>query len=422
MSKKYTAADFPLELTYTIEAALKRYFIVSHKAMHLFDTYAHRHKRIDFKLMHRFLHTTYKTLRELDPEFMAHKLAQRYKNLLEMAKVYEDFLTKSRNGASAYEMIFLAQQKGFVTLEEKLTANTEEIGFLRGQTRRFKENVKELTQKIQNASKMSGEYGELVEELKRVKRHENNAIVRLGDLVDQNEVLYEVITQFRDQYEAPFLRDFSHFVHDTKPKLKAILDAMAYAFDIELWFKAKESPIIRNYFKNAYTGEIISSRTYLEYYLKNLDVHKLNKENQALQQLYLELKKVKPLNILIIIADEGEGRYIKNALHADGAGHKTTVIGSTFEASMQHHPAPYEVIFVDVAGSEDIASFAHEARRNPLLCTIDTLFIAVGAVLDEREVAVAQSIQAASLIARDVEAVEILDTLYEAVDNQKAKA
>lgn len=422
MAKKYTREDFPLEQTFSIKESLFRYFYSAQKAMHHYDEYAQRYKRIDFKLMHRFLHTTFKTLREIDPEFRAHKLQKLYKTLIEMSKIYDDFLAKSRTGIGAYETIFLQQQKGFVALEEKLIANSEEINYLRGQTRRFKESIKELIQEMSAISRSTALYKEKDEELKRQKRHENNAIVRLGDLVDQNSVLHEVITEFRDKYEEPFLRSFSRYVHEKKPHLKKILDAMAYAFDIELWFKAKESPIIRNYFKNAYTGEIVSSRTYLEYYLKNLDATKLNKENQQLQQLFFKLKQEVGKEVCIIMSQEYALENFAKALEADAAKHTLHKYTSTFALSLELFERPIDVFYIDMTLPEDtLKEFITQAKNNPqMFDTTSSKIVAVAETVDDEAIELANFLNASTLIEQDVEPVEILDALYAALDDESA--
>lgn len=413
MPKKYTKADFPVVLTVTIENSLKIYFKTILQTINHAAEYEDRCRTLDYALMQRFLRTTYRTLHDIDPEFMEQKLTLLYTNLERMAEIYSSFKSQSKKGLHSYANIFLNQQNGYVEYDNMLQHNSEEVAFLRMQTQRYKEAISEQEEVYESASKLLGEKSKEEDELKRLKRLQNTAVVRLGELVDQNAVLYDVITDFKNEYETDFLVQFSRYTHALEPRILYILNAMAFEFDVEMWHKSKESKIIQNHFKNSYAAEVVSSRTYLEYYLRHLDENKLNAENKALRELLRVMKATTSLRLMIFMPEAEDLIAVKSALESDGAGHEIISYSEAKSALKMVLTCSVDIVILDLNIQENILeSFMRTYQENASSCSKTVQFIFVCDTIDDTSIAQANSYHADSLIEREVDAVEILDSVY----------
>ena len=414
---KVRAEDFPLTLTMNVEDTIASYFSYAQDALQNYEEYRTRKRQLDYLKMRRFLQTAYKTLTEIDPEFMAYKLIRLHEHLEAMARIYDDFDQKSRVGIHSFEIIFLRRQQGYSSYEQRLQSNADEITYLRGQTERFKETVAEQKERLEKSSKLTGEYERQEQELKRLKRRENSAIVRLGQLVEENLVLSEVLRRFKARYEEAFVSGFAKFIDRTRPELLAILNAMAYEFDIEMWHKAKESAIIRNHFKNSYAGEVVSAKAYLSYYLKNLDHNKLNKEHQALQALLEELEQTHDEKVLIYMQEIEDKERFETAIEADSRGFDIFGYIDAKKALATALKEDISVIFLDQNIQKNILeSFLKTYKEHTLPAKQAAKLVMVCDEINERALALASHCKADSLIEREIDPVEIIDTIYDVLE------
>lgn len=414
---KVRTEDFPLTLTMNVETAISSYFSYAENALKTYETYRARKRELDYLKMQRFLQTAYKTLMEIDPEFMAYKLIRLHEHLEAMARIYEDFDQKGRVGIHSYEIIFLRRQEGYADYEKRLQSNADEITYLRGQTERFKDSVMEQKERLEKSSKLTGDYDRQEQELKRLKRRENSAIVRLGTLVEENLVLSEVLRKFKGIYEDAFVTAFARYIHKVRPALLSVLNSMAYEFDVEMWHKAKESSIIRNHFKNAYAGEVVSSRSYLTYYLKNLDQNKLSKEHQELKKLLAYLNQTHDVKILIYMLEIEDANSFETAIEADNGGFQIAVFIDPKKALAYAIKESVQLIFLDQNIQQNILeNFLKTYRENLPVGSEKAKLVMVCDEINERAIALASKYSSDSLIEREIDPVEVIDTVYTVLD------
>jgi hypothetical protein len=405
--------DYKIELNIGIKESILEYFSHARTALVSFGKYTKRHRELDFLKMRRFMHTTYKTLNEVDPEFKAEQLTKLYHNVEMMAKVYDDFATKSRFGMHSYEVIFLQKQEDFARYESMMEHNADEITLLRAETERYKESVALEKSKLKKTPKFLRD-NEKEEALKRMKRRENSAIVRLGHIIEENIILSEVLKNFRAAYEEQFMLLFNQYTQNLKPSLLSILNAMAFEFDIEMWLKASESTVIRNFFKNAYAGDVISSKTYLTYYLKSLDPNKLNDEHKQLQELLEYLNCNSPLYCVIYMASQEDLEHFKTSLKADNNGIVMHGYVDAKVALSQAFKTRIDILVLDLDAQYNILeSFISLYKKNSQHMKKKAKIMLVCSEINDTSIAHAERLGADSLMEKDVDAFEIIDTVYD---------
>jgi len=400
-------------MTISVEDSILNFFTDVRKTLSDYDEYANRHRELDFLKMRRFLHTTYKTLHEIDPTFMAHHLINLWKHLESIASTYDDFCTKDKIGVHSYEVVFLHHQENFASYEGRLAHNADEITYLRNLTEKFKENVVLQKETLARASKLSGEYAKLEMDLKRLRTRENNAIVRLGELIEENTIINNALEDFRKTHEDQFVKAFNKFIYNVRPNLISILNAMAFEFDIDLWHKAKESAIIQAYFRNANAGGVVSSKTYLKYFLKHLDENKLSKENQELKELYQYLSQNNNMSILLYLPDEDDTQRFTNALVADSASFEihTAKDAKSALSFLLSKDIPVMIVDADIE-QRTIASLLRVYTEKDAGKAVKTKIVLAASEVDDAAIAEAENLKVNSLIEREIEPIEIIDTIY----------
>ena len=406
--------DYEIKVTMTIESSISRYFTPSYTVLKNFDKYLNRHRELHFVKMRRFLHTTFNSLSEIDPHFKSTQIVRLYDNMKKVAKVYDDFALKRRMGIRAYHVVFLQQQERYAMLENLLKHNLSEIDILREQTLGFKKNVKKRKDELQSAPEKSTLYHEKSSELKDLKRRENSTIMRMNEVAEQNEIITHVLRDFRDTYEDQFLLMYKKYTQGIQPKLFSILNAMAFEFDVEIWLQASQSTLIKNYFKSAYTNDVINSKTYLTYYLKGLDKSKLTEENQDLQELLDYLTESTPINCVIYMPQEEDLKTFQTTLEADDNGIEIHGYTDAKIALTQAFKMRIDILLIDLeTDSMILENFLSLYQKNAKKLQKKAKVMFVCSEATDYVIAKAELLGADSLIEKGENPYEIIDALYD---------
>jgi len=397
----------------SVAKTIDTYFSNAKEAIETYEAYQHRLRTLDYSKMRGFLRTTFNTLQEIDPDFLSSNLMKMSKKMNKMAEISDDFVAKSKMGMYSYERIFLHRQMGFSAAEGRLGHNSDEVTYLRSLMKEMAAAIKVQKEILEKLSKTSVAYEKEEFELKRLKRRENNVLTRYGQLIDENGVLGEVIAEFKDRHHDEFTRRFTEYIKEVKPKLNIILDAMAFEFEIVLWHKARESPIIREFFKSANSGEVVSSKTYLQYFLRSLDDTKLTKENQKLQELFRYLNKVNVIKVLLAIPNKDDLDGFEAALVSDASGFDILACEDARCALTKLLTSAIDILVLDAdLGFEDLSELVNQYRISVKKQKKEAKVILMAAEIDERTIASAQQLKVDSLIEREIEPIEIIDTVY----------
>ncbi len=397
----------------SVAKTIDTYFSNAKEAIETYDEYLHRLRTLDFTKMRGFLRTTFNTLQEIDPDFLSSNLIKMSKKMNTMAEISDDFFAKSKMGMYSYERIFLHRQMGFSASEGRLGHNTDELTYLRALMKEMATAIKLQKETLEKLSKNSVNYDKEEMELKRLKRRENNVLTRYGQLIDENGVLAEVIVEFKERHHEEFMRRFSEYINEVKPKLKVILDAMAFEFEIVLWHKARESLIIREFFKTANSGEVVSSKTYLQYFLRSLDETKLTKENQELQELFQYLSRIRVIKVLLAIPNKDDLEGFEAALVSDASGFEIFSCEDARCALTKLLTESIDILVLDTEiGLEALEELVKQYRVSVKKRQKPAKVILMAGEINERTIASAQQLKVDSLIEREIEPIEIIDTVY----------
>ncbi len=405
--------DYEIKVTTTIESSISKYFNNEFAIIKNFDRYLNRHRELDFKRMRRFLITTFNSLGEIDPHFKSQHIVKLFENMAKIAKIYDDFDTKCSLGSHSYHVVFLQQQERYAIFESLLRHNLDEIKILRDKALGFKEKVKMRKSELESIALSSQNYQTKEDEFKELKRRENSTLMRMKEVNEQNEIISHVLGDFRDTYEQQFQIMYDKYIQSIKPKLFSILNAMAFELDIEMWVEASNSTIIKNYFKNAYSSDIINAKSYLTAYLKVLDKSKLSEDHQELQKLLDYLNETTPINCVIYMPHEEDLNHFCKTLEADDNG---IIIHGYTDAKIaltQAFKTRVDILIIDLETNGLILeNFLSLYQKNSKKLQKSAKIMFVSSHIDDQVIMKAEMLGADSLVEKDEDAYEIIDTFY----------
>lgn len=406
--------DYEIKVTTTIQSSILQYFINAQHVVKTFEHYLNRHRELDFLKMRRFLRTTYNSLNDIDHHFKSKDISTSFTNMENVGTIYDDFSTKCVSGARSYHVVFLQQQDRYKLFESLLQNNLDEIDFLREQALGYKEKVKEYKDELACISMQSSNYHVKQDALKLLKRRENTTLVRMGEVKEQNEIIDEVLSNFRDTYQTQFTLMYEKYTQTLKPKLLSILNAMAFEFDIKIWLRANKSEVIKSFFQASEDVDTINSKTYLSYYLKGLDKTKMNDEHKELQVLLDYLKETTPINCVIYMPDQEELAELEAILHADDNGLIIHAYTKAKVALAQAFKTRINILILDLESEEAILeNFLSLYQKNSQQLKTKAKIMLMCTEVNDFTISKAELLGADSLIEKGDDAYTIIDTVYD---------
>lgn len=406
--------DYEIKVTMTIKASILQYFSQAEEVLKTFEHYLNRHRELDFLKMRGFLRTTYNSLNDIDHNFKSKGMVGAFSSMEKVGAVYDDFAVKSSNGSKSYYVVFLQQQERYTLFESLLQNNLDEIKYLREQALGFKENVQKKKDELGFVTLHSANYNEKQEQLKQLKRRENTTLVRMGEVKEQNEIIDDLLSEFRDTYQTQFNLMYDKYTQTLKPRLLTILNAMAFEFDIKIWLQANNSAMIKTFFQHTKEIDTINSKTYLSYYLKHLDQSKLNEEHRELQTLLEYLNESTPINCVIYMPDEHELNNLEKTLLADDNGLLIHAYCNAKVALVQTFSVRINILILDLEADESILeNFLSLYRKNSKQLQVKAKIMLMCNEANQECIAKAELLGADSLMEKGDDAYAIIDTVYD---------
>jgi hypothetical protein len=257
-------------------------------------------KLLSYIHMRRFLVTAFDHLIDKDPTFIDDTLKD-IKLLLERTfRVYKAFQETKSYPDIKFDSIFVKKQKVYNEINQRFDENKNKL-------LRSKQRAEDLNRKLTYAentlnklSLKSAKYQEINIKAKKIRTVYADVLDDISLLTNQNTLF----TNLKNDFEAKYKNDFISFFNDESEKINnqllLILNSYAYLFDTYMWELAKKSSGIKQFFIEANIDGSFSSKTFLKYFLKNLDNEKMNDEYIEMQELLEYLETLEKGSILIV--------------------------------------------------------------------------------------------------------------------------
>jgi len=249
-------------------------------------------KTLPYKKIKRFLFTAYNNLLEIDMYINDRTLLLVREALEEIERYYQSILGEIKNPIEIMlEKIFLNKQQNYRKIKHKFETNKSLISESVSKSKSLDSQIKSLTIKLNEIkNKKSDEYLIKETELKSYRKLYVDLIDSAQNAKDENGILFEDLKKFKEFYKKLFQEGFNAKIEILLQILLKELNSMTYKFDTILWENAVNSQLIQHFFKEAKIEGSYSTKTFIKYYLKNLNNEKMHSKDAELLEVFNELQ------------------------------------------------------------------------------------------------------------------------------------
>jgi hypothetical protein len=214
----------------------------------------------------RFIDTATNFLSEIDDNLLKGLTAKLYNDISSLCKFLKDFKKK----VEYVEYVFANEY--LPSLDEyRETKNKFEI--LRGEIENYNKTIQSVEGKLKKYKEVPKKEKELFE-YKKLKKQQVDSIYYLSKYKEEYLDLKKVLKSIESKEIKYFVPAFTEKKEKYIKKLQKIINTKLYYFEKLLWKKAEESMLIRKFFEQSNIQGDFSTKTFINYYLKNIDINK----------------------------------------------------------------------------------------------------------------------------------------------------
>ncbi|RAX56672.1 hypothetical protein CCZ01_08805 [Helicobacter monodelphidis] len=290
-----------LEVTKDVHDCLFNYFSAFSSLLQNYQDISPESPEEDFLKMRRFLLTAYNDIHDIDFNVIDKPLAALKSELDKIFRYYTEFKTKSGYSVQyAYEKIFLMQQPQYVALIEKIAYIKGRINQAAVQEKSLALQIKERERELEKWDSKTKSFAVFEKNLKAMRKRYADLVYFLGKQRDLVAKLVRVRVIFVERFFAIFRESYEPTVKEFEQHLLRVLNVKSAELDKTLWTKAKQSRLVRNFFIKSGIVGTYSSKTFLKYYLRNIDQEKAGDEAQKLFALLNYMESISTKNIVLV--------------------------------------------------------------------------------------------------------------------------
>lgn len=255
---------------------------------------------LSYPVMRRFLITAFEHLLDKDPTFIDKDLIALRRNLEDTYFIYKDIKDKLELPNVKFETVFLAQQDVYNLVIKKVQSNAKRINLLNALIEDLENSLKTQEEELKNIQKSSHDYMLKEISVKKVRTRYVNGIDEMSILKNENTFLENISKDFINKHKIDFIDYFTKNADQLLLQITNIMNKNAFKFDTYMWTLAKKSKGIKTFFIEAQIEGGFSSKTFLKYFLKNLDTTKMNKEYKDMHKMMEYLDELDKKKIVVI--------------------------------------------------------------------------------------------------------------------------
>ncbi|HOI82696.1 MAG TPA: hypothetical protein PKW30_00145, partial [Campylobacterales bacterium] len=221
---------------------------------------------IDYFKLKRFLETAVRNLRSIDANILTGLVHKLYKDVMGLYTFYSSASSKVAMPALVFERDFLKTLKPYNDLVFKI----EELKSMRNSYEmkmRYLEGSMKALELNLNTEEKKKEYAQL-------KSRYAEAAHFFAEARDGIPVAYEKLEGIENTFRDIFIAWFEEYKEYYISELRLCTNTKFYYLDKLLWYKAERSNEIRRFFKDAGIRGNYDTKTFIEYYLRNIDLKK----------------------------------------------------------------------------------------------------------------------------------------------------
>lgn len=261
-------------------------------------------RKMNYSIMKQFLNTAFNNFKQLDNKFIDEKLAMLKSKMEQLVRLSHDMDRRLSYAIEVnYENIFLKKQIPYIELYDEWEVKKEELEKARNDLALITRQMEEVREQLKGVPKNSERAIELQSQLKRLNGKNVDKVHEIKELTAKIEELVARMEDFKKQYFDEFKEVFTSRSEEIKKDIKNAMDILAYRLDRQIWRRAKQSRAIRDFFEEGQIKGLISSKTYLEYYVSHLDEKVASEYSAKLIKYLNEYNKTNKISVALIGLD-----------------------------------------------------------------------------------------------------------------------
>lgn len=220
---------------------------------------------VDYFKLKRFLETAVRNLRSIDNNLLSGLVQKLYKDVMSLHSFYLSAVSKTAMPKLIFERDFLKTLKPYKQLSDRV----EELKAMKNSYElkmRYLEGAMKALELNMNDEKRK-EYTQL-------KTRYAEATHYFAEARDEIPIAYDKMEAIESTFRDMFLTWFDEYKEYYLGELQNAANTKFYYLDKLLWYKAERSPEIRRFFKDAGIRGSYDTKTFIEYYLRNIDMRK----------------------------------------------------------------------------------------------------------------------------------------------------
>lgn len=238
--------------------------------------------KIDYTKLRRFITTALNNFQSIDSHFLTGLLLKLQNDVFELFDYISDFVNKTKIVDVIYGNEFLKSIPEYVKLQKMQEEANSKKGRFEDEYNSIQEKMKALEGKL-NVQSTREAHKKLKLQLGDVAYHFSIAKKEYEECAQKINVLKKTLYPL-------FLAEFKQMREKYVVDLLAAANTKAYYLDKYLWYSAQKSKSVANFLKTANIDGDYDMKTYIKYYLKNI-----NSENTADRDWHHYLLKVADL-------------------------------------------------------------------------------------------------------------------------------
>jgi len=225
---------------------------------------------IDYVKLKRFIDTELNNLKNFDPNITVGLLSKVYKDVDALTNYMIDFKKGTKISAVIFTRDFLKTVKPYQQLVDELTLTKSAAD-------RFQAHMRQTDAQIEALGTPSTP--EEKEEYKLLKRKNVDAMHHYMESKDKATELQQELLELEDAMKGEFFGQFDENRDYYLEQLYHIINVKTYYIDKILWHNAKKSNAIHKFFKDAQIKGDYDMKTFIQYYLRNINISKTSKDD-----------------------------------------------------------------------------------------------------------------------------------------------
>jgi len=225
---------------------------------------------LDFVKLKRFVDTELNNLKNFDPNIAVGLLSKVYKDVENLTKYMTDFNRGTKISGVIFTRDFLNSVKPYQQLVDELTLTKSAADRHQSHMRQTDAQIDAI-----GIAKTPAEQ----EALKNLKKKNVDAMHHYMENKDKAKELQMELIELENAMKDEFFGQFEENRDYYLEQLHHIINVKTYYIDKILWHNAKKSDAIHKFFKEAQIKGDYDMKTFIQYYLRNINISKTSKDD-----------------------------------------------------------------------------------------------------------------------------------------------